>query len=188
LAVSFMGLYNPDRRVSNLLILLAATLALGLLVSSFFDQRQSLVDERAAKLRALDDAHAMLRRQVQLKQFMAGPGALLSDDASTTQQRILHRLRDWEAQTGVTGSAFERVAMTQDHGFTRLTFQISATGRIGAVAGLLYRVESSLVPLRLDSAELRPKGSVGDDLELHMNVSALCRGRAVPATVAEGQP
>ena len=45
-----------------------------------------------------------------------------------------------------------------------------------AVAALIYRVETAPFPLRIDDAELQPRtDGGGNDLQLHLTLSTLCR-------------
>src|ERR1700722_1494197 len=137
-----------NRLSSNILLIVAAVLIAGYVVDCYLESRAELVDDLNYRLHDLDEAHATLQREVELKQFMAGPSAPTTADPSEIETRLMHLVGDWEQKTGVANPAFERVAIVEEHGFTRLIFQISASGNMGSVAGLLYRVESSPIPLR----------------------------------------
>jgi len=171
-----MWLFSRNRRTSNLLIALVAIAIAAYAVNSYLDSRADLVDQLNSRLKQLDEAHPLLQREVELKQFMSGPNAPTTAEPSAIQTRLLHLVGDWESKTAANDPSFQRVAVVQQHGFTRLNFQISASGNLATVAGLLFRVESSPVPLRVDGIQLRsPRDGGGDQLEMHINVSTLCR-------------
>ncbi|HUB26692.1 MAG TPA: hypothetical protein VL992_14800 [Tepidisphaeraceae bacterium] len=183
-----MGTLAHNRLSSNALIIAAAILLLGLALSAFLDQRNDLIDLRAIKFHQLDQAQATLQQEAELKQFMAGAGAVQTADSTSVERRFLHLVRQWEQQTGVSNPSFQRVAAASEHGFTRLTYQISASGSLGAVAGLLYRAETSPIPLRIDSALVRPARDQSGNVVIQMSVSALCRGRGQPSPGAPASP
>jgi hypothetical protein len=163
-----------------------ATVAIGaallglLLLSYYLSARSELVFQRNADRRNLADAHAMIQKEAELTRFLNGPGASMSVDASTVEQQVLHLFHDWEQQTGVAEPSFQRLAAADEHGFTRLTFQVSATGTIAAVSGLLYCAETATMPLRIDDAQVRPGTDNSDGVQIHLTVSTLCRGKGMP--------
>jgi hypothetical protein len=61
-----------------------------------------------------------------------------------------------------------------------LTFQVSAIGNLWSVAGLLYRVETAPIPLRVENAEVRPSAEGSDDIQIHLSISTLCRPDGKP--------
>jgi hypothetical protein len=183
-----MLLLSRNRLSTNVLIAILALLIGAYAFGSYLDSRQDLLDQLDSRVRALNDAHATLSREVQLKQFMAGAAATMSADPSAIETHLLHLVGDWEQKTGVVNPSFERMAIVEEHGFTRLIFQISAAGNMGSVAGLLYRVEKSPVPLRVDAAQVRPVKEGADQVQIQLTVSALSRpNTANGSQITEGK-
>jgi hypothetical protein len=180
-----MGKFDLNRHAWIATISVAALVIFLMAGSSYLQQRSDLVTLRDEKLRAWNDAQATMRKEIELRRFMAGAGAPMTFDSAVIENQLLHLVRDWDDQTGVTNPSFQRVAQSAEHGFTRLTFQLGASGGIGPVAGLLYRVETSPIPLRVDAAQLRPTSEAGNDVEIHLTVSALCRKGAVRVPVSQ---
>jgi hypothetical protein len=174
---------TPEQRTRYLsiaLMLAAGALVLDRLVGLYIDHRRELVDQRDAQIRALADAQNTLKSEKRLRQFLAGVDEFVRADSSATEGRVMHLLHDWEQQAGVRESSFGRVGTADEHGFLRLTFQVSATGDLWAVAALLYRVETAPIPLRLESAEVRPQSAGGDDIQVHLSISTLCQANTKP--------
>jgi hypothetical protein len=46
---------------------------------------------------------------------------------------------------------------------------------MGSLATLLYRVETAPMPLRVDDLEVTPKGKDGEELQMRLTVSTVCR-------------
>jgi hypothetical protein len=170
-----MATLSLNRNTSIILIAALAITAVAVAADSYIEQRIDLIAQANEKLRAVDDARATMRREIELRRYLAGPGSSMTFDAATLEGQLLHLMRDWQEQTGVSSPSFQRISLTKEHGFIRLTFQLGATGGIGPVAGLLYRVETSPIVLRVDSTQLRPSGENGGDVAMQLTLSALCR-------------
>ncbi len=174
-----MAISTRERYIVIVLLVAVAALVFDrLLLGWYLDVRSDLVDQRTAKSNALDQAHLTLRRELQLRQLVANMNGSLSADSATAEAQLLHQLHDWEQQAGVSGGSFQRSRIDQEHGYTRLTFQIAAVGSQASVAGLIYRLETAVIPLRIESTMVRPKAEGSDELQVHVTVSTLCHGEA----------
>jgi hypothetical protein len=154
------------------------------LLSTYLDRRDELITQRDSGVRTFDQAQGTMQKEAELRQFLAGPGKSMTDNAAAVESQVLHLVHGWEDQTQVHDPSFQRVSALAEHGFTCLTFQISASGTMGSVAALLYRVESAPVPLRVDSVQVRPKSDNGEQVQLFLTFSALCRGTASKTPMA----
>ena len=76
-----MLLLSRNRLSTNVLIAVLALLIGAYAFGSYLDSRQDLLDQLDSRVRALNDAHATLSREVQLKQFMAGAAATMAADS-----------------------------------------------------------------------------------------------------------
>ncbi|MGA2230724.1 MAG: GspMb/PilO family protein [Tepidisphaeraceae bacterium] len=176
-----MANFSLNKNTTIILIAGLAMTAVAVAADSYIEQRNDLISQANQKIRAVADARITLRREIELRRYLAGPGSSMTFDAATIEAQLLHLMRDWQEQTGVSSPSFQRISLTRDHGFTRLTFQLGASGGIGPVAGLLYRVETSPIVLRVDSIQLRPAGENASDVAMQLTLSALCRPGASKA-------
>jgi hypothetical protein len=167
--------------------LLAALLIVGGLLladrifSFYLETRESLLNQRDTEEKNLADAKATLVKQKQLQDLIKRMGPSLSADASAVEGQMLHLVNDWESKAGATDVSCQRIRTDSQHGFTRLTFQLSATGGMPSVASLLYEVESAPIPLRIESLQLRPRTDKSEDLSIDLTVSTPCNGKAALA-------
>jgi hypothetical protein len=174
-----MTLWNQQQVNRRVLMIGAAALVfVWLLLNFYIDQRHALIEERNAKLHSLEDATSLLQREKDLRQLTARMGMSVTSDSSAAEGQLLHLMHDWENRAGAKNASFQRVNTGEEHGFIRLTFQVSAAGNMPAVAGLLYEVETASIPLRVDTMQVHPKTDGDDEVQIRMEISTLCRGNA----------
>lgn len=172
-------------------VLLAACAGLGLdrlAVGPYLERRDELIRQRQVTAAALAEARQVLRDERRLKSKLRGMDASLGSEPSAAEGQLLRLLQESEQQAGVGGASFQRTNTVDEHGFTRLAFQVSATGRMPAVALLIYRLETAPIPLRVDDAQFRPKQEGGDDLLVNLTVSTLCRANHSPRPATQSPP
>ena len=184
-----MTLSKRERQIS-IVVLGAAVLFVfdQLALSPYLAERARLQDEAVAKADELTAMRKVMREEGKLRGVLVRMGAAMGDaaaaqggqggqvaDASWAEGRILAALQEWERSAGVGKASFNRVRSTEQYGFTRLTFQVSATGKMPAIAGLIYRAETAAIPLRIDQLQVMLSGDSGDDLQVQMTLSTLCR-------------
>jgi hypothetical protein len=181
-----MTLSKRERQIS-VVVLAAAVLFLfdQLALSPYLAERARLQDDAVAKADELTAVRKVMREEGKLRGVLVRMGAAMGDaaggdggrqaDASWAEGRILAALQEWERSAGVGKASFNRVRSTEQYGFTRLTFQVSATGKMPAIAGLIYRAETATIPLRIDQMQVVLSGDSGEDLQVQMTISTLCR-------------
>ncbi|HEY2588204.1 MAG TPA: GspMb/PilO family protein [Tepidisphaeraceae bacterium] len=172
-------------------VLLAACAVFGLdrlALTPYLDYRNSLVEARRTKDAALAEGRQTLRDARRLRVKLAGMDRSLGAEPSAAEGQLLRLLQEAEQQTGVSGASFQRTNTIEEHGFTRLAFQVTATGRMPAVALLMYRLETAPIPLRVDDAQFHPKQENGDELQIHLTVSTLCRANRPAGPREESAP
>jgi hypothetical protein len=47
-----------------------------------------------------------------------------------------------------------------------------------AIAAFLYQIETAPIPLRIESVQMHPKSDGNDDVQIHLQISTLCRAGA----------
>jgi hypothetical protein len=173
-----MGWLKRERLYVNVLIaVVAAFVADQTILRPYLEAREALADQRDAGLRAVQLGKLTLGQEQELRHFLRGDGASMMSDSAVVEGQLLHLIHDWEQQTGVTNLSFLQTIAAQEHGFTRLTFALSANGALGPIAGLIYRVETSPIPLRIESAVIHVRAGGAQVLQVNLTVSALCRGK-----------
>lgn len=145
-----------------------------LALQPFLDWRSELLARRQANAAAVTEGRAILQQEAQLKPLEHAMAAALATPAPAAEKDVLHHLRDWQGTAGVSAVSFQQIAAANEQGFGRLTFHISASGGIKAIAALLYAVESSTMPLRIDKVSLASSGT-GDEIALRLTLSTICQ-------------
>ncbi len=180
---------QSSRRQRVIINLLLATLALfaldRLALSPYLEMRDDLIHQLDSAANDLTQAHHILQLQDQLRPLSRAMSSALTADPSAVESRLLHLLHEWQQTAGVANASFGRLRSTESHGFTCLTFDISATGGMAPIAALLYRIETPAIPLRIDQIHITPKRDGTDDLQLNLSLSTLCRAASpAPAPTA----
>ena len=178
-----MTLSKRERQISVVVLVAAALLVLDqLALTPYLDRRRALVDEASSRADELADVTRLMKKEQRLRRLLVDMGAAMAGgtsgqqpDPSQAEGRFLTLLDEWEKQAGVAKASFQRLRSVEAYGFTRLTFQVSATGRMPAIAGLVYRVETAPIPLHVDQMQVMLSGPTGDELQVQFTVSALCR-------------
>jgi len=174
------------------LILFALALVAGLLItdrmalSPYFEWRTDMIVRRDAERRQLVDDRALLDRERRLRGMLVRMGGANATDTASVEGKVLNLVHDWEQQAGVGIGSFHRVRMVDSREFSTLSFQVSGSGSMLAVAKLLYAIETASIPLRVDDVQLTPKGESGEELTIQMLVSTLYRrnGQQTPGEPA----
>jgi hypothetical protein len=113
----------------------------------------------------------------------------LTDSAAETESVTLHAIRDWADETGLALSLVkpDRPAVEED--LSEIKFRAVGTGTMDSVARLLWRVETTELPVRIKKVELGSRSEGQDDLSISLQLSALYVGSAdVASELAEASP
>lgn len=114
-------------------------------------------------------------------------GGLKSDPAQSEGQ-VLHALEGWASEAGLSPLSMKPERVTQTGELREITVQAAGTGSMSAVAGFLWRIESSQMPLRTRDLQLSARREGADDLSMTVRVSTLYlapqSAKAPPAAAA----
>ena len=179
-----MTLSKRERQIAVVVLAAAALFVVDqLLLSPYIERRAELREAADKNAASLADMRKVMREEGKLRGVLVRMGAALGDaaggqqqaDASWAEGKILAALQEWERSAGVGKASFNRLRSTEQYGFTRLTFQVSATGRMPAIAALIYKAETATIPLRIDQMQVMLSGESGEELQVQLTVSTLCR-------------
>jgi hypothetical protein len=180
-----MTLSKRERRISMVVAAAAVLLFFDqVALQPYIERRRGLVDEAAAKADELLEVRRVMKDEGRLRGMLVRMGKALGRaggddgarmDASWAVGRILAALLEGERQAGVGKASFNRLRSTEQYGFTRLTFQVSATGKMPAIAALIYRAETAEMPIRIDQMQVMLSGDSGEELQLQLTLSTMCR-------------
>lgn len=98
----------------------------------------------------------------------------LGSDASATESRILHVIRKWSTDYGLTISSIKPDRNgEEDKILKEIVFYIACKGTMDAVGKFLLELENSSLPVRITEFQLSSREVDGMDMSLQLRLSAL---------------
>lgn len=97
----------------------------------------------------------------------------LKDEPGQAEGEVLHALRDWAAQAGVTLSSVKPERIEGGGELRQIDFRAAGTGTMRAVSRLLWLMQSAELPLRIQDLQLGSRTEGRDDLSLQVHFSTL---------------
>lgn len=168
-----------------------------LLVSPLLAERADLDQKIAAEQQQLRKATRLLStsRQMQ-RQWVRMGGDKLRQDASEAESQVLHSVRDWAQDAGLSLSAVKPERSEKEKGFHKITLRATGAGGVGQVGRFLWRIQTADIPVRITDLQLATRREGTDDLSLQLGISTIylpadadrAAPRAAGATPREGQP
>lgn len=162
-------------------ILVLATLAvLALLLADYYAltplmQRQDVLQTERGRILA-DIARA---RKLAAERRQLGPAwrALVSNglksDPAEAEGQLLHALRDWARECGVTLSSVKPDRPESREQLKEICVSAAGAGSMDAVAKLLWKMQSAGFPLKVMELQLSARTDGVNDLALQTKVSTL---------------
>jgi len=143
-------------------------------VNPFLDARsqvhwdyQRLVGEMA-QTGSLFDRRKLMQRKWQ---DMVDGG--LQNDASKTESKVLHALRDWSEKHGVTLASVKPDHIDGEGKLHEITFLVTGTGSMSALGEFLWQVEATSMPLRIKELQIGSRREDGNDMSVQLRISAI---------------
>lgn len=181
-----MNLNERERR-----IVVIGAIVLGLigiyyfLVSPYLDKSSALAASTMDLRGQKNDAETLFRKQRKLKVVWTGMQAEgLKIDTSEAEKQTRGALLDWAHGAGVQVSNVKFERTSQEGSFQVIGFSVSATGSMPQVSRLLWAIETSTLPMRVNDAQITPQKEGTDLLQLRVSVSALCQPPIAPTKTA----
>jgi len=161
-------------------ILLATVLVLGVLLldryglTPIFERRARLETETNECLVQLEKAKKLFQKNRKLSQKWNEMTALgLGSDASAAESRLLHAVRDWAQEAGISLSSVKTERSETERQFRRITFRATGTGPMLAVSKFLWKVETANLPVRIADLQVSSRKEGADDLSFQLGISTL---------------
>jgi Tfp pilus assembly protein PilO len=162
--------YAATVTVAAVSILLLDYYVLGPLLA----MRSQLETEKNARSVQMQKASRLLANKSELQRKwgeMARDG--LSGDASAAESQVLHAVRDWAAETGLSLSSLKPERTEQDKLFHKIVFRATGTGTMSQVGQFLWRIQKAQFPVRITDMQLNARKEGTDDLSLQIGISTL---------------
>jgi len=175
------------------LILLVTTVVLGALVLDRFaltpllNRWDEVEDRKTLLMQKMTRAESFLkRRRVVEPRWRRMLKEGIKPDAGEAESQILHALGRWAGEAGLNLVSLQPERSTEETILPKVDFRATGTGSMRAVSRFLWHVETTNIPLRVESLQLTSRKDGADDLSLQVKLSTLyAPGQAAARTRAE---
>jgi len=160
-----------------------------LVIGPVLDRKAAMDEEMVLVTGELEQAQALLERKK-----IAGPRwqemleAGLAAGPAAAESQTLHAIRDWSQSARLSLASLRPERVVDRGDMKEITFQASGTGGMDAVAGFLWYVESSSMPVRITELQLGTRKEGTDDLSLQVRISVLCQSEEPKAESPASAP
>ena len=181
-----MVLSKRERYMAVATLCVVAILILDrLILTPVQDRRDAVAVQTQQVLTDLERSRVLFARNRQLApKWQAMLEAGLKSAPSEAESQVLHAIRNWSTEAGLSLSSLRPEGVKEKGKLREMTFMASGTGRMSAVAGFLWRLESSAIAIRITEVQLGSRKEGTDDLSLQLRISVLCQ-TAQPQTPAQ---
>lgn len=159
--------------------------ALYSLVSSYLAQRDVTEAGKARLVAEVSRQQELIsmRRQADARwRQMLQSG--MKSEAAEAESQILHAIRDWAEESGVSLSLLQPDRRTEKSRLPQIQFQADGTGTMQSIGRLLFRVQTATIPIKVTEMRVVARKVGTDDLSVHLGLSTVyAPGHAIPATV-----
>jgi len=168
-----------SRRERNIAIAALATVLILLLdryaVTPIMAGLERGAAEKAALTEELREAQSLFKRQrLHAARWRKMLDSGLKRKPEEAESAIFHALRGWSKQSGLSLSAVKPGKTDDQPDLVRISFQVTAAGRMKAVAKFLWLIETASVPIRIEQLQLGARKDGEDDLSLQLKLSSIC--------------
>lgn len=171
-----MALSPRERKIA---LLVGAVVGLYLLdavaLTPYLARREELDKAVAAKRSELADADDAFRDQKRYRQVWRDltEGGMRSE-RSEAESQLLYALNTWTEESRLSLSSVKPERTATEGRFYVINMRVSGSGPQSALAKLLWRLETSPVPIRVTEMTVNAKREGSDDLQVQLGVATLC--------------
>jgi hypothetical protein len=113
------------------------------------------------------------RRKLMQRKWQDMVDGGLQNDASKTESKVLHALRDWSEKHGVTLASVKPDHIDGEGKLHEITFLVTGTGSMSALGEFLWQVEATSMPLRIKELQIGSRREDGNDMSVQLRISAI---------------
>ena len=153
------------------------------LITPLMDSGAALRAEQALLVKEMEDAERLFdRRRLMGRKWEELTAGGLTSDPQEAESRLLHAMRDWAEEWGLSLSSLKPERDTKGGTVREITVVVSGTGPMRAVTRFLWRAETTGLPLRIREVQVSARKEGTDELSLQLKASTLYLGADEPAT------
>jgi Tfp pilus assembly protein PilO len=152
-------------------------------LTPFFGAQEALERERTKVALEIAKGQSLLAEKRRLsKPWKEKVSAGLSSDPSVAEGKVLHALRDWARESGLTLSAMKPERVQSKEALKEVLVHATATGSMEAVTKFLWKAQHATLPLKISEFQIAAAGEgKSDELSVQMKASTLYVNTEAPA-------
>ncbi len=170
-----MVLSKRERYIVAATVIVVSILVLDrYVVTPLLEHRAQVEAEKQNLLREMRIAMNQFARRRQMGQEWKDMlAAGLKGDAAEVESRVLHAVRNWSEESGLSLSSVKPERIARGGDLQEITFHAAGIGSMRSVAQFLWRLETSSLPVRVKDLQLGSRKEGADELSLQLRISAL---------------
>jgi hypothetical protein len=185
-----MTLSKRERYVG---IATAAALAILALDRFFLDplmtQAVELDAETSLAQQDLDRANRLFASNRRLNgEWSKLAGDRLARDGSAAENQVLHSVRDWAQESGLTLSSLKPERTERERGLGKVTVRATGTGGMAQISRFLWHVQTADIPVRLTDVQITTRKEGTDDLSVQLGLATVFVAPEPPAAKPGPRP
>ena len=149
-------------------------------VSAALNQTQQKRDLLATDVEAMFDLIDRRPAMRQRWQEMQDQG--LTENPSVTEQMVFQHLQQWSDELGVVLTTMTPNRNTVEVGMPSITFNVAGQGSLSGVCHLVYQLEQTSLPVRIQSLTLGSTNAEGASLKINMKLNVPYLDPSIPLT------
>lgn len=100
-------------------------------------------------------------------------GDRLAPDASAAESQVLHSVRDWAQEAGLSLSSLKPERTEREHGLGKVTVRATGTGGMAQVSRFLWHAQTAEIPVRLTDVQITSRKEGTDDLSVQLGIATV---------------
>ena len=141
-------------------------------------ERDRLATE-VATMYDLIDRRPMMRQRWQEMQDQG-----LTENPSVTEQMVFQHLQQWSDEYGVVLTTMTPSRNPVEVGMPSINFNVAGKGSLAGVCRLVYQLEETSLPVRMESLTLGSTNAAGESLTIQMKLNVPYLDLSIPLTEA----
>lgn len=143
-------------------------------LTPLLDEQDALELERTTVLKQIASGQSQMKERKRLTpQWKEMLTTGLKDDPASAESQVLHALRDWARDSGLTLSSLKPDRPESKESLKEVQVQATATGGMDGVARFMWKVHSAKFPLKVTEFQTSARNDANDALTLQIKVSTL---------------
>jgi len=128
------------------------------------------------------------RRTSEAAQWKEMVQPALKGDPGEAEKQVLHAIHDWSEKSGVVVTLLKPQRSTEKTRMPEIKFQAQGSGTMKSLAGLLWKIQTAKLPIKVTELRLDSHKEGQDDLMFKLSLSTVYTSPPVFVSSSGGRP